>query len=94
MPRCGLQLRLQLPNLEFIGTTVELEKRLALLDWHIRFNEYGGHKSRFRKARNKLNCVLNDLQIRRVRGHEAEADDKMRNKWSSEERRDEFPRSM
>ena len=66
----------QLPDLIFVRTAVELEKRLALLHRSIRLNQHGRNQGRLRQARNKLNRVLNNFQIRRVRGDEAQADDK------------------
>src|SRR5271157_5897132 len=89
--RGSLELRLQLPDLVFIRTTVELEQRLSLLHRNIRFHQHSCHQGRLRQARNKLNRVLHHFYIRRIGGNEAQADHKDEEDMKGDKERDDSP---
>ena len=85
------ELSLELLNLVFVRAPVELEQRLALLHWHIFFDQHFGHEGRFGQAWNELNCTLHDRSVRGVGRDEPQANEKYEKKVRKNQGKAEAP---
>jgi len=85
------ELRLDLLDLVFIRTAVELEYWLILLYRHVVFDQHGGDQGRLGQARNELDSALHDGRVGGVWGHESQADKKYQEQVDHKNGREESP---
>jgi len=86
------ELRVELPDLELVGTAVELEQRLPLLHRHVGLHQHRGDQRGFRETGNQLDRVLDDPRLGGERRHEAQPDQEDEQQVHREERGEEAPR--
>jgi hypothetical protein len=83
--------RFELRHLVLVRAPVELEQRLALLHWHIFFDQHFSHEGRFGQARNELNSTLHDRGVRGVRRDKPQANEKDEKKVRKNQGKAEAP---